>query len=183
LANEVLLRESMMRVVCAMGVALAIACLMPATSRADAPGPAAAATTAAPSAPGCKCLPARPHRHARHHARYHRRWHAPVAGMMGPPAMIAPAYYNPGIPSPWDSAYDRAMTLHFRNVFVTGIFDPEPGYPETPPVRGVQPYRYPSGPAVFQYDGLTGQYVQLAQYDAARALPPPAAPAPGPATP
>ena len=87
------------------------------------------------------------------------------------PPFVAPVYYNTGIPSPWDSAYDRAMTLHFRSPFVSGEIDPEPGYPHTPPVLAVGPYRFQSGPAVYQYDGITGQYIMLSQYDAHRVYP------------
>jgi hypothetical protein len=154
-----------MRALSAIGAAFVIACLTPAASRADAPGPGPAA--AAPAAPGCKCPQvrrARPHRHVRHYRRARPRY----AVVPAPPPLL---YYNTGIPSPYDTAYDRAMTLHFRTPFVTGHVDPEPGYPHTPPVFGVQPYRFVSGPAVYQYDGLIGEYVELAQYDAHRALP------------
>jgi len=153
-----------MRALVAIGAAFVMAWLIPAASRADAPGPGAAPAAAAAAAPGCKCP--RPHRHVRHHRRVHKRMVA-----MLPPPPVAPEYYNTGLPSHWDSAYDRAMTLHFRTPFVTGHIDPEPGYPHTPPVFGVQPYRFVSGPAVYQYDGLIGEYVELAQYDAHRALP------------
>jgi hypothetical protein len=151
-----------MRVLVAIGAAVVMAWLVPSASRADAPGP----TAAAPAQPGCRCLPPRPHRHVRHHRRVHKRMIA-----MLPPPPIAPIYYNTGIPSPSDSAYDRAMTLHFRSPFVTGVADPEPGYPHTPPVRAVAWYRYPSGPAVYQYDGITGEYIALSQYDAQRVFP------------
>jgi hypothetical protein len=153
-----------MRALVAIGAAFVMAWLIPAASRADAPGPGAAPAAAAAAAPGCKCP--RPHRHVRHHRRVHKRMVA-----MLPPPPVAPEYYNTGLPSHWDSAYDRAMTLHFRSPFVTGVADPEPGYPHTPPVRAVAWYRYPSGPAVYQYDGITGEYIALSQYDAQRVFP------------
>jgi len=86
--------------------------------------------------------------------------------------------YNPLIPSPWDSAYDRVMTLHFRSPEVSGAYVGEPGYPHTPPVRGGQPYRVQSGTAVLQYDGMAGQYITLSQEDARLAFPSAAAPVP-----
>ena len=161
-----------MRAFCAIAAAVVWALLMPTASRADAPGPAAASA----AAPDCKCPRVhRPHRVVRRHVRHHRHRRA-VAALPYPPPLLAPAYYNTGIPSPYDTAYDRAMTLHFRTVFVSGMFDPEPGYPHTPPVRAVQPYRYRAGDTVYQYDGLIGEYVALAQYDGVRALPPPPLP-------
>jgi hypothetical protein len=87
-----------------------------------------------------------------------------------------PIYYDPPIPSPWDSAYDRAMVLHLRSPEVSGIYVSEPGFPPTPPVRGIQHYRVQAGGAVLQYDELTGQYIQLAQSGTQRAF----APAPAP---
>jgi hypothetical protein len=100
---------------------------------------------------------------------------------------VAPPIYDPPIPSPYDTAYDRAMTLHFRSAEVSGTYTGEPGYPHIPPVASVQPYRGFSGATVLQYDGLTGEYIALAQADARRflaALGPPIAPPPaGPAPP
>jgi hypothetical protein len=164
--------ESTMRALIAIGAAFVMACLVPAAARADAPGP-----TAAPAKPGCKCPPVRAHRHVRHYR------HASKRVIAAGPPLVAPVYYNTGIPSPWDPAYDRAMTLHFRSPFVSAIVDPEPGYPHTPPVRAVAWYRFASGPTVYQYDGITGQYIALSQYDAHRVYPhviavgPPAPPA------
>src|SRR5262245_24506803 len=131
------LRESPMRALIAIAAAFTMALLAPAPSRADAPGP----TAVAPGQPGCKCLP-RPHRQVRHYRRVHKRMIAAL-----PPAPVVPVYYNTGIPGPWDPAYDRGMTLHFRSPFVSGIADPEPGFPHTPPIRAVSWYRYASGPA------------------------------------
>jgi hypothetical protein len=162
-----------MRLYSAIATAFLIACAVPATSRADDPQSAASAVSQTP-APGCNCPRVqhrhawRPHRHARHHARHWRHgWPTPIA-LLGPPV-----YYDPPIPSPWDSAYDRAMTLHFRSPEVSGSYVGEPGFPHTPPIRGIQHYRVQAGAAVLQYDGLTGQYIRLAQSDAQRAFPPP----------
>jgi hypothetical protein len=169
-----------MRPFSAIGAAFLIACALPVTSRADNPpattGSSAAMATSA--APGCRCP--RPHRvlrrHVRHHVRHwrHRR-HQRVAVAPPPP-------YNPLLPSQLDSAYDRAMTLHFRNKAVTGVRIAEPGYPPTPPVAGIMAYRVPAYGGVYQYDGLTGQYIALAVYDARRSGVPivPMAPPPPP---
>jgi len=164
-----------MRPFSAMTAAVLIACAVPATGRADGP-PAPAGAAAQPAGPGCngpgvqRRQAWRPRHQVRHHVA-HRR-HRPAARIAAPP----PPPYDPPIPSPWDSAYDRAMTLHLRSPSVTGSYRFEPGYPPTPPVVGIQHYRVPAGNAVFQYDDLTGQYIQLAQRDAQRAFPPPAVP-------
>jgi hypothetical protein len=100
----------------------------------------------------------------RYHAAHRRHW-VPVAVAPPPP-------YDPPIPSPWNTAYDRAMTLHFRSPAVSGSYLLEPGFPPTPPVVGIQHYRVPAGPVVYQYDGVTGEYIQLAQRDAQLAFPP-----------
>jgi hypothetical protein len=161
-----------------VGALIVIACAAPAPSRAATPPTDAGAVAEAP-APGCHC-PRAQYRHARrvhHHVRRHAR--APIALLPAPP----PAY-DPPIPSPWDPAYDRAMTLHFRSPEVSGTYTGEPGFPHTPPVHGIQSYRVQTGAAVLQYDGLTGQYIQLARVDALRAFPPaPAAAVPAPAVP
>ena len=166
-----------MRLYSVIGAAFVIACAAPATSHADGP-PTAASAVAQPAAPGCNCPRVqhrhvwRPHRHVRHYARHWRyQWPTPIA--LGPRVI-----YDPPIPSPWDSAYDRAMVLHLRSPDVSGIYVAEPGFPPTPPVRGIQHYRVEAGGAVLQYDELTGQYIRLAQTDAQRAFP--TAPAPVP---
>ncbi len=138
-------------------------------------GVAAPAPARADAAPGCHC-PGVPHHHVRrlrHH--YVRHWGYPPPPAMPPPA---PVEYNPLLPGPYDSAYDRAMVLHFRSPPVTGIYIADPGYPPTPPVHGVIPYRTGGGASVMQYDGAIGDYVQLARYDAERAMPPPPPAAP-----
>ena len=152
-----------MRPFSAMTAAFLFACAVPLPGRADGP-PAPAAASAQRAAPDCKCPQARPRRHVRHHVGQ-RRHRVPVPVAVAPP-------YDPPIPSPWDSAYDRAMVLHFRSPAVSGYYRFEPGYPPTPPVFGIQHYRVPAGPVVFQYDGVTGEYIQLAQSDAQRAFPP-----------
>jgi hypothetical protein len=82
---------------------------------------------------------------------------------------VAPAEtYNPWLPATHDTAYDRAMTLHFRSPAVTDTYRAERGEAPTPPIYGVLPYRARAYGGVYQYDGLIGQYVALAQPDAAR---------------
>ena len=162
-----------MRMFSAIGALILIACAVPATSRADGPAPGASPAAAA-AAPGCRCPgirhAARPHRYVRH-VRHWRRGHPVVALLPAGP----PPVYDPPIPDPWDPAYDRAMTLHFRSPAVSGIYTGEPGLPHTPPIHGIQSYRLQAGGGVLQYDGLTGQYIKLARVDAARAFPPVAA--------
>jgi hypothetical protein len=134
------------------------------------PGAATPAAEAAP--PSCPCPAAhhawRPYRHARVH---HRHWRRAPA-MLAPVALAPLPPYDPQLPSPYDSAYDRAMTLHFRSPEVSGTWVGEPRFPHTPPVHGVRAYRIQSGTAVLQYDGLTGEYITLSQADAQRAFPP-----------
>ncbi|HVC56891.1 MAG TPA: hypothetical protein VND95_13105 [Stellaceae bacterium] len=171
-----------MRPFSAITAALLIACAVPASGLAVSPAAAAMAT---PAGPTCPCTPVRhvrPHRvvrHYVHHWRRPRRVYHPVA-----PVAYMPPPYNPLLPSPLDPAYDRAMTLHFRAVPVSGVLLVDRGYPPTPPVAGIAPYRMPAYGGVYQYDGLTGQYVRLAQSDAWRTgiavPPPPMAPAAAP---
>lgn len=150
-----------MRALSAIGAAVLIICAAPVTGRADGPAPAAASERAAP---GCKC-PGVQRRAAkpRRVVRYHRRWQPPPVAIAAPSP--PPTYYNPGIPSPYDTAYGRAMVLHFRSPPVSGLYRPELGFPPTPPVVGIQPYRFQSGSVVMQYDGLIGEYVELAAHD------------------
>jgi len=144
-------------------VACLIAVALPATARADG---------MPPKEPGCHCP--RPVRHVVRRMRRPIRRIAPALVAMTP----APAvYYNPLLANPWDS--DRAMVLHYRSPPVAGIYYPDPGYTATPDVAGVQFYKLAANGAVYQFDGLVGQYVALAAADAARALPP-APPAPPP---
>jgi hypothetical protein len=156
-----------MRVLSAIGAgaALLIACGVPATSHADAPSPAPATAVAQPPAPGCTC-PVRPHRHAwrvhtytRLHARHWREWWPAPVAVVPPPPAYGPVYYNPLLPDPYDSTYDRAMIWHYRSPAVSGEYFPDPGYPPPPPVWGGHPYRYQAGGTVFQYDGMADAYI------------------------
>jgi hypothetical protein len=103
---------------------------------------------------------------------HYRRSYARQFQGSGPAPELEPAEppdsYNPLLPSTYDTAYDRAMTLHFRSPAVTDTYLVEPGWPPTPPVRGVFPYRVRAWGGVYQYDGLVGQYIALAQSDARR---------------
>ena len=147
-------------VICA---AILMAGALPTAGHADGTSPAAAAA-------GCHCPKAvrRPVRHLPRHVRYRRHRRRVRVAAAAPPLR---AYYNPPIPSPWNPAYDRAMTLHFRSPPVTGEFLLDPGWPPTPPVLGIQPFHLAAHGQVYELDGLTGQYVALAPYDAARAFP------------
>ena len=165
-----------MRPLSAIIAAFLLAAAVPASARADAP---AATKATQPEKPGCHC----PRVQRRHAAapRRHLQRHARIVRPAAPPETPPPAAitYNPMLPSPHDSAYDRAMVLHFRSPVVSGFYIPDPGFAPTPPVRGVIPYRMPAGATVMQYDGATGEYIALAQPDAQRVLAsvaPPAAP-------
>ena len=153
-----------MRAYHAIGAAFLMAWLMPAPSHADG---TTGATVSSAAAPGCVC-PRQVRRapHARLHARYwrHRR---PVRVAVIPPW---PAY-NPPIPSPWDSAYDRVHTQYFRAREWGGEYLIEPPYIPNPPVPGLPHFVAAAGGGVFEYDIIAGGYVQLAQRDARRALP------------
>jgi hypothetical protein len=72
--------------------------------------------------------------------------------------------YNPAIPSPYDSAYDRVVSDHFRNPRAAGFYELGHSKPVLP---GSIPYRVRVGDSVLQYDGLMGRYVPLARTDAA----------------
>ena len=95
-------------------------------------------------------------------ARQHRSWYAVDEFVPAAPAN----YYNPSLPSTLDTAYDRALTLHFRSPAVTDTNLAEPGWPPTPPVRGLFPYQARAWGATYRYDGLVGQYIRLSQPDA-----------------
>ncbi len=168
-----------MRPFSVIAAAILLACAVPAASHAATS--AATPAVSLPAKPGCP--PARPHRvwHRRvwHHVRH---WKKPTRIVAMAPPPPPPPYYNPLLPSPLDSAYDRGMTLHFRSPPVTGIYTADPGYPPTPPIAGVVAYRVPAYLGVYQYDGLTGNYVRLAGYDAQRTGVPIMAP-PAPAAP
>ena len=167
--------ERTLRVFSAVAAAFLAVLALPAAGRADGPSPAAP-TAAMPAGPTCPCV--RPTRAVRHHVWHHRRGRHHRWAAAPPPDLVA--NYNPLLPVSWDSAYDRAMTLHFRSPAVSGLYNPDPGYAPTPPVAGVIPYRISAHAGVYEYDGLTGVYVRLAQRDAARSgvaiAPPPPAP-------
>ncbi|HLY46827.1 MAG TPA: hypothetical protein VKQ73_14690 [Stellaceae bacterium] len=162
-----------MRLLSAIIAGGVIAFALPATSHADGMPP-----TAAKPAPVANCPCLRPHRVVHH-------WRHVARRPIGVPPPYWPANYNPLLPSPLDSAYDRAMTLHFRSPPVSGEYPADPGYAPLPPVAGVAAYRVPAYAGVYQYDGLTGEYVRLAQWDAQRTgmLPPPPPPPPPAAAP
>ena len=166
-----------MRPLCAIAGLLLMAGMTPGPSYADGMPPATAKAAALPS---CPCPPVRHVRHVRYRHHYVRHWRRPLVPLV---AVVPLPPYNAPIPWAWDTAYDRAMTLHFRSHAVSGTWTGDPGLPPTPPIVPVEWYREPAaGGAVFQYDGLTGEYVRLAAFDAVRALPPapppPAAPPP-----
>ena len=159
-----------------IGAALLMFGAMPGLGRADIP-----AAPVACDGPG----PMPPHSVApRHHVRWrdhchcrpwHWHWHPlPVAVLPpAPPELVPPlAYYNPPLPSPYDTAYDRTMTLHLRSVAVTGIYRADLGWPPTPPLLGIQPYTVSEGGRALQYDATVGQYIPLAQADIRPAAPP-----------
>jgi hypothetical protein len=84
--------------------------------------------------------------------------------------------YNPPIPSPDDSAYDRVMTQYMHAREWGGEYLVEPDYAPQPPLPGLPRFVVAAAGAVFEYDIIAGGYVQLAQTDAQRALASPALP-------
>lgn len=156
-----------MRPLSAIAGLLLMAGMMPTASYADGMPPAAPAATAAP---GCQCPAVRHVRHVRH-VRYRHRYVRRRLPLV-PLVAVAPLPYNAPIPWPWDTAYDRGMTLHFRSAAVSGTWTDEAGFPHTPPIVPVEWYREPAAAGgVLQYDGLTGEYIRLAAIDAVHALP------------
>lgn len=157
-----------MRLFAAIAAMLFAACALPAAARADGMAPAAAMAD-------CRCARVV----VRHHERYvrrvvrHRRHYRRSLVAVVP---RVPIYFAWMIPSPLNPGYDRAMVLLFRSPAVSGFYTDDPGYPVTPVVAGVAPYERRECCAVFQYDGMTGQYIQLSQADSAHAPP---APPPG----
>jgi len=98
----------------------------------------------------CNC-PAPVHRSSgRRYVREYPEWAAV-------PNVAPPDPYNPYLPGTYDTAYDRAMTLHFRSPAVTDTYVSERGWPPTPPINGLFPYRVRAWGGVYQYDGLIGQ--------------------------
>jgi hypothetical protein len=160
-----------MRTLSVICAAILLAGGLPAAGHADGTAPATGAS--------CHCpkVVHRPVRHLRRHVRYRRHWR-PVRAAPPLRPVMARAYYDPPIPSPWDPAYDRAMTLHFRSPPVTGAFLIDPGAAPTPPVVGIKPFHVAGNGLIYELDGETGQYIALAPYDAARAYPVAGLPAP-----
>jgi hypothetical protein len=110
------------------------------------------------------------------HARIvHHRWRhghrRPVYRAAVTPQV--PIYFAWNIPATSNPGYDRAMVLLLHSPAVSGIYTDDPGYPATPVVNGVAPYQRDVCCGVFQYDGTTGEYIQLSQADAAHAIRPP----------
>src|ERR1051325_1294501 len=160
-----------MRLFCASATLLLV-CAAASVGHAENVGviPGKSTLARATRAPECKCPGPVYHSGARRH-----RLRATIRRYRAPPPYKAVAValdtYNPWLPSPLDTAYDRALTLHFRSPAVTDTYRAERGWPPTPPIHGVYPYRVRAWDTVYQYDGLIGQYVALAQPDAARVAP------------
>jgi hypothetical protein len=147
--------------------AFLMAAALPAISHADGMPPR--------TAPRCHCPQAVRHVvwHAHRGLRYRRRmaWHrAPHPRLaLAPPF---PIYFTWVVPSPVQPGYDRAMVLIGRSPGVSGIYKDDPGVPVTPMVAGDAPYQYAAGGgAAFQYDTMTGEYIQLSREDMTRATP------------
>jgi hypothetical protein len=108
--------------------------------------------------------------HMRHVMGYRRyRWQAAAVA----PAPEIPVYFAWTIPSTANPGYDRAMVLLLRSPAVSGIYTDDPGYPTTPVVAGGAPYQRQMCCSLFEYDSMTGEYIQLSEADAARMPPPP----------
>jgi len=154
-----------MRAFHAIGAAFLMAWLMPVAGHAD--GMPATSTVSPAPGPVCHCprQVRRPHRHVRYHARYwrHRR-PVPIAAALWPA-------YNPPIPSPYDSAFDRVHTQYTLAREIRGEYLIEPPYLSDPPLPGEPHFVVAAGPTVYEYDIMADGYVQLAAPDAARALP------------
>jgi hypothetical protein len=167
--------ERVMRAFHAIGAAaLLIVCAMPLTSRAETP--AGVSAVAALPAASCPCPRVHrqtwhPRRHMRSYAWHHRYWTpAPVALAPAPPPPPPWPAYNPPIPSPEDSAYDRVMTQYMLARERSGEYLVEPGYAPDPPLPGLPRFVVTAGGGVFEYDIMADGYVQLAPSDAQRAL-------------
>lgn len=156
----------------AAAAGLIAALTLPASGRADGMSPA----------PGCHCPhPVKYHlRAVRFGMRYARAHHAWRSGRRWPllafapryPSYFYPTYFGWVIPSPDHPGYDRAMVLLGRSPAVSGIYTDDPGMPTAPLVVGIGSYQYAAGGgAMFQYDMMTGEYVQLSREDAARLSP------------
>ena len=154
-----------MRAFHAIGAAILMAWAVPTSGHANGTTPAS--TAAQPAGPGCHCP--RLQRHVRYHARLKHRRPLPVIAVALWPA------YNPPIPDPFDSAYDRVMTQYTLARELDGEYLYEPPYVPHPPLPGLPHFRVAAGGAVFEYDLMAGGYVQIAQREAPRV---PVAPTP-----
>jgi len=161
-----------MRLFCAIRATVLLVCAAATASHAD--GLRSTDSTDSGATPqfrvaSCNCPGPVYRRHGRPEAeiRQFRQW-PPVSEVA---VAVPPDPYNPYLPGTLDTAYDRAMTLHFRSPAVTDTYRRDRGEAPTPPIRGLFPYRVRAWGAVYQYDGLIGQYVVLAQSDAARVAP------------
>ena len=154
-----------MRAFHAIGAAFLMTWAIPAASHADA---TTGTSAVSPSpAPGCHC-PGLQHRHAwRRHGRFYA-WHR-GHGWLAPIALAPWPAYNPPIPSLCDSAYNRVMTQYMRARETDREYVVEPGYVSKPALPARPHLRLAAGGAVFEYDGMAGGYVQLAQRDAQHA--------------
>ncbi len=154
-----------MRAFHAIGAAFLMAWVIPVAGHAD--GTPATGTVSSAPGPGCHCPRQvwRPHRHLRYHARYWRR------GRRVPIAVALWPGYNPPIPSPYDSAYDRVHTQYTRAREWGGEYLIEPPYTPDPPLPGLPHFVAAASGAVYEYDIMADGYVQLAQRDVPRALP------------
>src|SRR5438094_1619260 len=126
-----------MRAIHAIGAAVLMAWAIPPASHANG---TTATTVSQPPKPGCHCP--RVQRHVRYHARYwkHRR---PVLVALPPPWPV----YNPPIPSPYDSAYDRVMRQYTLAREYDGEYLIEPPYVPRPPYPGLPHFRVAAGGA------------------------------------
>jgi hypothetical protein len=142
-----------------------MAWVIPVAGHADGMPPAG--TVASMPGPGCHCPRQawRPHRHLRYHARYWRH------GRPVPLAVALWPAYNPPIPSPYDSAFDRVHTQYTRAREWGGEYLIEPPYVPNPPLPGLPHFVAAAGGAIYEYDIMADGYVQLAQRDVPRVLP------------
>jgi hypothetical protein len=161
-------REKTMRMIGVVGAVLLAGIALPAAAS-DGEGPQPGRALTHPVA-SCDAPVANPNarRHVRHVVRQVRRVRRQTVVMLPPPPPLS--VYNPWLPSPYNSDYDRTMVQHFQAPPVSGIYGIESGLPPTPPVIPFRPYRVQANGAVLQYDGITGEYIPLAALDAYRVV-------------
>jgi len=107
---------------------------------------------------GCPCPV---HRQPRSRVPIVHSANAPPQAMVGTPGRD----YNPVIPNPHDSAYDRLVSEHFRNRVPSGFHESADSKEIADSKSGIIPYRVVKAGRVLQYDGLLGRYVPLARGD------------------